>query len=66
MGWPALDDPALFVRLVGHRLRLGGDERLAAETRAAIARIGAALGDSEVRRAFEASEQRRALDPFVG
>jgi DNA-binding SARP family transcriptional activator len=56
-----LDDPALFVRLVGQLAELVADERVADDAGAAVRRILSCLSDPDVRRAFEASEPFDAL-----
>lgn len=50
-----LDDPALFLRLVGELLNLEGDDAPAAEARAAIDRITQALPNAEMRGRFESA-----------
>jgi tetratricopeptide (TPR) repeat protein len=51
-----LDDPALFLRLVGQLLDLDGDDALAAEARAAVDRITQTLPNVELRRRFESAD----------
>ena len=54
-------DPALFLRPATTLLSLDGDDALAAEARAAVERITAALPDPELRRRFVEAEPVRRL-----
>lgn len=54
-----LGDPALFLRLAGPLLDLGGDGALAAEARAAVDRIAQTLPNAELRRRFESARPIR-------
>jgi ATP/maltotriose-dependent transcriptional regulator MalT len=54
-----MGDPALFLRAAAALLAVEGDGDLAAEARAAVDRIVAALPHAEMRRCFEAAEPVR-------
>src|SRR6185295_18623415 len=56
-----MGDPALFVRATSVLLTLDGSDTLAAEARAGIERIVAALPDDELRRLFKSAEPVRAV-----
>jgi tetratricopeptide (TPR) repeat protein len=52
----SIGNPAMFLRVAISLLMIESDEALAAEARAAISRISAALPDEQLRRCFQLSE----------
>jgi class 3 adenylate cyclase/tetratricopeptide (TPR) repeat protein len=58
-------DPAMFVRPALGLLAIDGDEALAAETRATLDRIRAALPTEDMRASFEGSETVRSLEKLT-
>jgi tetratricopeptide (TPR) repeat protein len=56
-----IGDPALFVRIGAGLLAADGDDALAGELGAAVARIAASLPNADMRRRFEAAEAVRII-----
>ncbi len=54
-------DPAMLLRAATALLAIDGDDALAAESRAVVERIAAALPDDEMRQRFEAAEPVRTV-----